>query len=276
MDVFMNLLEKINEAKEYILSVEKRKIDIAIILGTGLGSITEDIQNKTVIKYKDIPEFPVSTVKGHAGELIIGELSGKTVIVMNGRFHFYEGYSMETVTFAVRVIKALDVNDIIVTNAAGGMNPEFEAGDLMIIEDHLNCMGANPLIGKNYEELGARFPDMSQCYNKELIKLTKDVSESLGYSIRSGVYAAVSGPMYETPAELRMFRLFGGDAVGMSTVPEVIVANHMSMRVLGISCITDMALADNLEPLDHKKVLQNAEKAKIKFVNIVKTVVEKI
>lgn len=272
----MNLLERIATAKEYIRNIEAGEINTAIILGTGLGSITEQIEEKIIIKYKDIPGFPISTVAGHAGELIIGNLSGKRVIAMNGRFHYYEGYSMETVTFPVRVIKALGINDIIVTNAAGGMNPKFEAGDLMIIEDHLNCMGDNPLIGTNFEELGPRFPDMSEAYNKALINLTKEVTKELGYTIQSGVYAAVSGPMYETPAELKMFRFLGGDAVGMSTVPEVIVANHMGMRVLGISCITDMALYDNLEPLDHKKVVESAEKAKVKFVNIVKTVVGKL
>ena len=272
----MNIIEKINKAKEYILSVDNRKINAAIILGTGLGSIVDSIENKVIIKYKDIPEFPVSTVDGHAGELIIGNINGKCILTMNGRFHYYEGYSMETVTFGIRVIKSLGVKDIIITNAAGGMNPNFEAGDLMLIEDHINFMGTNPLIGKNYEELGPRFPDMSEAYNKELITLAEKSSKDLGYVIKKGVYVAVSGPCYETPAELKMLRLIGGDAVGMSTVPEVIAANHMSMRVLGISCITDMAIADNLEPLNHKKVLETANKAKVKFVSIVKSVIEKI
>ncbi|MDF2503813.1 purine-nucleoside phosphorylase [Clostridium sp.] len=272
----MNIVEKIKKAKDYILSLDSRKIDVAIILGTGLGSIVDDIKDKLVINYKNIPEFPVSTVAGHAGELIIGTISGKRVLAMNGRFHFYEGYPMEIVTFAVRVIKALGVGDIIITNAAGGMNPDFEAGDLMLIEDHINFMGTNPLIGKNYEELGPRFPDMSSAYNRELITLAEKSAEKLGYTIKKGVYTAVSGPTYETPAELKMLRLIGGDAVGMSTVPEVIVANHMSMRILGISCITDMAIADNLEPLDHRKVLETANKAKTKFISIVKSVIEKL
>lgn len=272
----MNIVEKINKAKEYISNVYNKKIDLAIILGTGLGSLVNSLDNKLIIKYEDIPEFPVSTVAGHAGELIIGNIKEKCVIAMNGRFHYYEGYSMEMVTFGIRVIKALGIRDIIITNAAGGMNPDFEAGDLMIIEDHINFMGTNPLIGKNHEELGPRFPDMSEAYNRELIILAEKSAEELGYKIKKGVYAAVTGPNYETPAELRMLRLLGGDAVGMSTVPEVIAANHMSMRVLGISCITDMAIADNLEPLDHKKVLETANKAQIKFVSIVKMIIEKI
>lgn len=271
----MNLLEKINEAKEYIVSNYNGKIDIAIILGTGLGSITSDIQNKIVIKYKDIPEFPVSTVAGHAGELIIGDLSGKKVIALNGRFHYYEGYAMEQVTFAVRVIKALGINNIIVTNAAGGMNPEFEAGDLMIISDHINMIGTNPLIGPNYEELGPRFPDMSEAYNKKFIALAESCAKELDIKVQKGVYLAVSGPTYETPGELRMLRLLGGDSVGMSTIPEVIVANHMGMKVLGISCITDMALADNLEPLDHERVVETANRAMKKFVALVKKIIEK-
>ncbi|MDF2881027.1 MAG: purine nucleoside phosphorylase inosine and guanosine-specific [Clostridiaceae bacterium] len=272
----MELLDKIKQCKEYILSINKKKIDTAIILGTGLGSIVNDIENKIVIKYKDIPNFPVSTVKGHAGELILGDLSGKRVLVLNGRFHYYEGYEMEKVTFAVRVIKSLGINNLIVSNAAGGMNPKFSAGDLMIITDHLNLIGNNPLIGKNHEEFGPRFPDMSNAYDKKLVELAENCAAKLNIEIKKGVYAAVSGPNYETPAELRMLRLIGGDAVGMSTVPEVIVANHMSMKVLGISCITDMAIADNLEPLDHKKVMETANKSMAKFVALVKEVIDQI
>ncbi|QAT40072.1 purine-nucleoside phosphorylase [Clostridium sp. JN-9] len=269
----MDLLDKIKQSKEYILSVDNRNVDAAIILGTGLGSIVNDIENKITIKYKDIPNFPVSTVKGHAGELILGDLNGKRVLVLNGRFHYYEGYKMEKVTFAVRVIKSLGINNLIVSNAAGGMNPKFSAGDLMIITDHLNLIGTNPLIGKNYEELGPRFPDMSNAYDKSLVELAEKSADKLNIEIKKGVYASVSGPNYETPAELRMLRLIGGDAVGMSTVPEVIVANHMSMKVLGISCITDMAIADNLEPLDHKKVMETANKAMDKFVALVKEII---
>ncbi|MCM8711060.1 purine-nucleoside phosphorylase [Clostridium sp. SYSU_GA19001] len=269
----MDLLEKIKVAKEYISKYYAKKLDVAVILGTGLGSLVNEIENKIIIKYKDIPEFPVSTVAGHVGELIIGDLNGKKVIALNGRFHFYEGYAMEQVTFPVRVIKALGVEKIIVSNAAGGMNPEFEAGDLMIITDHINMIGVNPLIGRNYEELGPRFPDMSNAYDKNLSNVVEKCAEKLNIKVQKGVYLAVSGPTYETPAELRMMRLIGGDAVGMSTVPEVIVANHMGMKVIGISCITDMALADNLEPLDHSRVVETANRAMIKFVALVKETV---
>lgn len=269
----MELLDEIKQSKEYILSIDNKKVDIAIILGTGLGNIVNDIENKVVIKYKDIPNFPVSTVKGHVGELILGDLSGKRVLALNGRFHYYEGYEMEKVTFAVRVIKSLGINNLIVSNAAGGMNPKFSAGDLMIITDHLNLIGNNPLIGKNYDEFGPRFPDMSNAYDKKTVEIAENCAAKLKIEIKKGVYAAVSGPNYETPAELRMLRMLGGDAVGMSTVPEVIVANHMSMKVLGISCITDMAIADSLEPLDHKKVLETANKSMIKFVALVKEII---
>ncbi|WP_027624657.1 purine-nucleoside phosphorylase [Clostridium lundense] len=269
----MDLLEKVQRAKECIKSIDNSKIDLAIILGTGLGSIVNDIENKKIIKYKDIPGFPVSTVVGHAGELIIGDLMGKKVLALNGRFHYYEGYPMSEVTFPIRVIKSLGIEKIIVTNACGGMNPDFSAGDLMIIEDHINFMGSNPLIGRNYEEFGPRFPDMSQGYNRELLKLAESCANKLNIKVQKGIYVAVSGPTYETPSELRMLRNVGGDAVGMSTVPEVIVANHMSMKVLGISCITDMAIADNLEPLDHKRVVETANKAMVKFVSLVKEIV---
>lgn len=272
----MDLLKRIEEAKAFIFSKHSEKIQAAIILGSGLGGIVKDIENQKVIKYSDIPGFPESTVKGHAGEIIIGELCGKTVLAMNGRFHYYEGYDMQTVTFPVRVIKALGIENIIITNAAGGMNPNFEPGDLMIITDHINMMGANPLIGANYEELGPRFPDMSSAYNKQLIELALSSAKALNIKVQQGVYCPVSGPTYETAAELKMLRLIGGDAVGMSTVPEVIVANHMSMKVLGISCITDMAIGDSLEPLDHSRVVETANKAMAKFICLVKEIIEKM
>lgn len=272
----MDYMDKIKKAKEYILNIDDSKIDIAIILGTGLGSIAKDIENAKVIKYSDIPGFPVSTVAGHAGELIIGDLMGKKVLALNGRFHYYEGYSMETVTFPVRVLYSMGIKNLLVSNAAGGMNPNFKAGDLMIITDHINMMGTNPLIGKNYDEFGPRFPDMSQAYNRELIELAEKCAKNLNIDVQKGVYLAVSGPTYETVSELRMFRLMGGDAVGMSTIPEVIVANHMSMKVVGISCITDMAIPDCLEPLDHDRVVETANKAMIKFVALVKNIVKEI
>jgi purine-nucleoside phosphorylase len=269
----MNLLNKIDKAMEYIKSKYSDKIDIAIILGTGLGSLSEDIENKIVIKYKDIPFFPTSTVKGHASELIIGDLEGKKVLALNGRFHFYEGYSMEQVTFGVRVINALGIKKLLVSNAAGGMNPDFVAGDLMIITDHINLMGANPLIGENYEELGPRFPDMSNAYDKDMVLLAQKCASDINIKVKKGVYVAVTGPNFETGAELRMLRLIGGDAVGMSTIPETIVANHMGMKVLGISCITDMAIADNLEPINHLKVIETANKSMNRFVLLIKKIV---
>lgn len=272
----MDLLTRIKEAKDYIKNNFSEEIDVAIILGTGLGSIVNDIEDKLIIPYKNIPHFPVSTVVGHAGELIIGKLMGKNVLALNGRFHYYEGYQMEEVTFAVRVFKALGINNLIVSNAAGGMNPTFEPGDLMIISDHINMIGTSPLIGKNYDELGPRFPDMSEAYNRQLREKAINIANKLEIKVQQGVYVAVSGPTYETPAELKMLRLLGADAVGMSTVPEVIIANHMGMKVLGISCITDMAIADSLEPLDHKKVLETANKAMKKFVSLVKETVNEI
>lgn len=269
----MDLLGKIDNAKEYIKSKYNGEIDIAIILGTGLGSLSEDIKNKIVIKYKDIPYFPTSTVKGHASELIIGELEGKKVLALNGRFHYYEGYCMEEVTFAVRVVNALGIKKLLVSNAAGGMNPNFVAGDLMIITDHINLMGANPLIGKNYDELGPRFPDMSNAYDKDMVALAQKCASDINIKVQKGIYAAVAGPNFETAAELKMLRLIGGDAVGMSTIPETIVANHMGMKVLGISCITDMAIADNLEPINHLKVLETANKSMVRFVLLIKKIV---
>lgn len=272
----MNYLEMIKESSAYISSKIQKKPDVAVILGTGLGSLADEITDKTVIKYSDIPHFPVSTVEGHAGELIAGNLNGKYILAMNGRFHYYEGYSMKEVTFPIRVFANLGIKKLLVSNACGGMNPEFKAGDLMIITDHINLIGDNPLIGQNFEELGPRFPDMSQAYSKSLINLAEETAKSLKLDIKKGVYVAVSGPNYETPAELKMFRLAGGDAVGMSTVPEVIAARHSNIAVLGISCVTDMAIADRLEPLDHEKVIAAAEMARSNFVNLVKKIIQNI
>lgn len=266
----------INEAKEYIKNNIEKTPDIAVILGTGLGSLVDEIDNKKIIKYSDIPHFPKSTVVGHAGEFVFGNIGDKYLIAMNGRFHYYEGYDLKQVTFPVRVMRALGVETLIITNACGGMNEKFEAGDLMIITDHINMIGTNPLIGKNYEELGPRFPDMSMAYNKNLINIAKDAARFLNIKVQEGVYVAVSGPMYETPAELKMLRILGADAVGMSTVPEVIVANHAGMKVLGISVITDMAIAENLEPLDHSRVVETANRAKVKFVSLLKETIIRI
>lgn len=272
----MNLLERMEKAKNYINSKYNEKIDLAIILGTGLGELADTIENQIKIPYREIPEFPVSTVAGHKGELIIGDLSGRKIMAFNGRFHYYEGYSMETVTFGVRCAYALGINKIIVTNAAGGMNPSFHAGELMIITDHINLLGDNPLIGTNYEELGPRFPDMSEAYNRNLISIAEKAAKDLSIHVNKGVYVSVAGPNFETPAELRMLRMIGADAVGMSTVPEVIIANHMGMKVLGISCITDMAVAATLEPVSHEIVLANANRAKNNFLSLITKIVKEI
>ncbi|MFC5529141.1 purine-nucleoside phosphorylase [Cohnella yongneupensis] len=264
------------DAKAFIQSRITAQPQIGLILGSGLGELAEEIQNAVKIPYESIPHFPVSTVEGHAGQLVVGELQGKPVVAMQGRFHYYEGYSMQEVTFPVRVMKALGVRQLFVTNACGGMNPAFKPGDLMIIQDHLNLTGANPLIGSNEPSLGPRFPDMSRAYTPELLKLVKDTAASLGIEVQQGVYAGISGPNYLPPAELVMLRRLGADAVGMSTVPEVIVASHMAMQVIGISCVTDMAIGEELEPLSHEQVIEVANRTKPKFISLVKEIVAKL
>ncbi|KMJ59830.1 purine nucleoside phosphorylase [Bacillus sp. LL01] len=267
-------LDAIKKSADYINAKLTATPEIGLILGSGLGVLAEEIQNPTVIPYTEIPEFPVSTVEGHAGQLVIGQLEGKTVIAMQGRFHFYEGYAMDKVTFPVRVMKYLGVEKLIVTNAAGGVNESFEAGDLMILTDHINNMGTNPLIGPNNNELGARFPDMSEPYCKELRKLAKDVAAEIGLKVQEGVYVGNTGPSYETPAEVRMLRTLGGDAVGMSTVPEVIIARHSGMKVLGISCISNMAAGILDQPLTHDEVMETTEMVKANFLQFVKSIVK--
>ncbi len=270
----MMKIEALKQAADYISSKINQQPKIGLILGSGLGVLAEEIQNPVTIPYGEIPGFPVSTVEGHAGQLVIGELEGKDVVAMQGRFHFYEGYSMEKVTFPVRVMKYLGVEKLIVTNAAGGVNESFEAGDLMIINDHINNMGTNPLIGPNDSDMGARFPDMSQAYCKELRKLAKNTAENLGLKVQEGVYVGNTGPSYETPAEVRMLRTLGGDAVGMSTVPEVIIAQHSGMKVLGISCISNMAAGILDQPLTHDEVMETTEMVKANFLQFVKTIVK--
>jgi purine-nucleoside phosphorylase len=268
-----NLLQKMNEAAQSIIGKIEGKPTIGLILGSGLGELADEIENPVKINYSDIPHFPVSTVEGHAGQLVIGELQGKQVVAMQGRFHFYEGYSMQEVTFPVRVMKALGVEMIVVTNACGGMNSEFEAGDLMIITDHINMTGANPLIGPNEADLGPRFPDMSRAYTPELVSHVEKVAQQENIKIQKGVYAGITGPTYMTPAELIMLRNLGADTIGMSTVPEVIVASHMQMKVIGISCVTDMAIGEELEPLTHEQVVEVANRTKPRFISLVKKIV---
>lgn len=267
------LLECLQETKNYLASRTDLSPRIGLILGSGLGEMADQLENATAVDYGDIPHFPVSTVEGHAGKLVFGRLEGQPVVAMQGRFHYYEGYSMQEVTYPVRVMKELGVECLIVTNACGGMNPSFQAGDLMIIRDHLNMTGANPLIGPNEPTLGPRFPDMSRAYTPELAEFAKSTAASLGIDVKEGVYAGISGPNYMAAAELKMLRLLGGDAVGMSTVPEVIVASHAGLKVIGISCVTDMAIADELEPLTHEQVIEVANRTKPKFISLVRALV---
>lgn len=269
-------MENLKKALEFIKSKTTLKPEIALILGSGLGAIADDIEDPVKINYHDIPGFPVAKVEGHAGCLVIGKLSGKNVVAMQGRFHFYEGHSIKTVTTPVRVMKMLGAEILIVTNAAGGVNTSYTPGDLMIISDHINAMGTNPLIGENIPELGPRFPDMSFAYNKDFICVAEQIAKELNIKVQKGVYYGSPGPSYETPAEIKMIRMLGADAVGMSTVPEVIVANHMGIRVLGISCITNMAAGILAQPLDHKEVIYTASKIKQDFILLVKKIITRI
>lgn len=271
-----NLLVKLKETKEYLLNLIEERPQIGLILGSGLGTLADEIENPIVIKYEDIPNFAVSTVEGHAGELVIGKLMGKQVVAMKGRFHYYEGYSMNEVTFPVRVMNAIGVKLIMVTNACGGLNSDLYPGALMIINDHINMTGSNPLIGPNYQELGPRFPDMSNAYDKDLIELVHNVSKKINITTHEGVYVSISGPNYLSKAELRMMQRIGADTVGMSTVPEVIVAKHGGMKVIGISCVTDMAIPDQLESISHEQVMEVANKTRPKFISLVKTVINEV
>ncbi len=272
----MNLVEKINETVQYLENKLKNRPKIGIILGSGLGPLADEISNAEVIKYDEIPNFPTSTVQGHKGQLVVGKLEGKEVVAMQGRFHYYEGYSIDKVTFPVRVMKALGVDTIIITNAAGGVNRGFEPGDLMIITDHINFTFDNPLIGKNYDELGPRFPDMSHAYDESLVDIAIRAANHLNIKIKKGVYMWNSGPTYETPAEVRVASFLGADAVGMSTVPEVITAVHGGMKVLGISCITNMASGILDQPLNHNEVIETSERVKNDFISLIKEILKEI
>ena len=268
--------EKIQNAAGFLKQKYATTSRIGLILGSGLGVLADEIENPVKIPYNEIPDFPISTVEGHAGQLVFGLLSGVEVVAMQGRFHFYEGYSMEKVTFPVRVMKELGVEMLIVTNAAGGVNESFSAGDLMIISDHINNMGTNPLIGPNDSKFGVRFPDMSEAYTKELRSVAKEIADRLKINVKEGVYFGNPGPVYETPAEIRMVRTLGGDAVGMSTVPEVMVARHSGMKVLGISCISNMAAGILDQPLTHDEVIETTERVKAEFLQYIKEIVKTI
>lgn len=269
------MLDKIQETANYIQGKVGEMPKTAIILGTGLGALVDHISDKQYIPYKEIPNFPVSTVEGHSGNLIFGKLGSKPVMAMQGRFHYYEGYDMKQVTFPVRVMKALGVETLFVSNAAGGMNKEFLVGDVMIITDHINLFPENPLRGKNDNRLGPRFPAMTEAYNKELVKLADAIAAEKGIRVMHGVYVGVTGPTFETPAEYEAFRIMGGDAVGMSTVPEVIVANHAGMKVFGVSVITDLGGKEITEVPTHEEVQKAAEAAQPKMMEIMRELVER-
>lgn len=264
----------LQEAEKFIHARSAVSPEFGIILGTGLGRLADTIEKEAVIPYEEIPHFPVSTVEEHAGKLIMGTLSGKKIMAMQGRFHFYEGYTMQQIVFPVRVMKMMGVKTLVVSNACGGINPLFPPGSIMAITDHLNLLGGNPLIGPNDNRIGIRFPDMSEPYAKELLDTVADVALKNGIRLEKGVYAAMSGPSLETKAEYRMLKILGADVIGMSTVPEVIAAVHAGLRVLGLSVITDSCLPDALEPTDIKKIIAVADRAEPVLVKLIKKVLE--
>jgi purine-nucleoside phosphorylase len=268
------MLERIQRTAAFLKERMHTQPETAIILGTGLGSLVHEITDKYEISYEDIPHFPVSTVEGHCGKLIFGKLGDKDIMAMQGRFHFYEGYAMTEVTFPVRVMRELGIKTLFVSNAAGGMNPAFEIGDLMIITDHINFFPEHPLRGKNIP-YGPRFPDMSEAYNKELICKADQIAAEKGIKVQHGIYIGTQGPTYETPAEYRMFRILGADAVGMSTVPEVIVANHCGIRVFGISVITDLGVEGKIVEVTHEDVQKAADAAQPLMTTIMRELINR-
>ena len=269
------MISLINQTADYIRTKVADIPNTAIILGTGLGALDDHIEDKQYIPYTEIPNFPVSTVEGHSGNLIFGKLGEKRVMAMQGRFHFYEGYDMKQVTFPVRVMKALGIKTLFVSNAAGGMNPDFEIGDIMIINDHINLFPEHPLRGKNYNELGDRFPDMSEPYSHRLIAEAKSIAKEKGIRVMEGVYVGTQGPTFETPAEYRYFHRIGGDAVGMSTVPEVIVARHGNIEVFAVSVITDLGVEGIVEKVSHEEVQKAAQKAQPRMMEIMRELVNR-
>lgn len=269
------MLQTIKETASFISNKTKFNPETGIILGTGLGGLVSDIEIEHTIPYNEIPNFPVSTVEGHSGRLILGTLGNKNVVAMQGRFHFYEGYTMEKVTFPVRVMKLLGIKNLIVSNASGGVNPDYEVGDLMILEDHI-CLIPNPLIGENIDELGPRFPDMSEPYDKNLIKLAENIAAKNNLPVKKGVYIALTGPTLETPAEYKHMRIIGGDTVGMSTAPEVIVARHMNIPCFAMSVITDLGVEGKIQKVTHEEIQKVSEVAEPKLTLIIKELISKI
>lgn len=268
------MLERIQEAAEFIKSKFPEKPDIGLILGSGLGAYADSFPEPVIIPYDKIPHFPQSTVVGHKGRLVFQRFEECSVVAMQGRFHYYEGYTMEQVTFPVRVMGMLGIQRLIITNASGGVNPEFKPGDLMLITDHINLMGLNPLRGPHYQEFGERFPDMSKAYNPEDSAVFEAVAEKLNIPLKKGVYVAMSGPSYETPAEIRMAQIMKADAVGMSTVPEAIAATQMGIRVSGVSCVTNMAAGLPGAKLSHEDVMETAERVRKQFIALIDGVIQ--
>ncbi|GAB1417929.1 purine-nucleoside phosphorylase [Bacteroidales bacterium] len=263
------MLEKIKETAEFIKKQYPTPVEVGIILGTGLGELVNEIEVEKAIPYEDIPHFPVSTVYGHKGRLIFGKLSGRQIIAMQGRFHYYEGYTMQEVTFPVRVMKQLGIELLMVSNASGGLRPEFEIGDIMLISDHINLM-PNPLIGRNDERIGVRFPDMSEAYDRHILQTAHKVARRCGIKVHEGIYTAVTGPTFETPAEYYYINAIGGHAVGMSTVPEVIVARHMNLRVFALSVISDLGVRGKIVEISHEEVIEAAAAAQPKMAMLIK------
>ena len=270
------LRKQIDEAFNYIRKHSSLEPTIGIVLGTGLGDLAKEIDQDIVLSYEDIPHFPISTVETHEGKLIFGKITNRSVVAMQGRFHYYEGYTMQQITFPIRVMKFLGVKTLVISNACGGMNPLFRKGDLMIIDDHINLIGDNPLIGKNDDELGPRFPDMSEPYSKGLIQLAEEIALEEKLKIQKGVFVAVAGPNLETRAEYRFLRNIGADVVGMSTVPEVIVARHMNFEVFGISVITDECFPDALEPASVPDIIKTANNAQPYLTLLMKKLIERL
>lgn len=270
------LKSKVMESVKYIKQYVPMEIETGVILGSGLGDLADEIENKIIVPYKDIPNMPSTTVSGHKGQFVIGKLCGKNVIMMQGRFHFYEGHKMDTLALPIYIMKYLGVKKLIVTNAAGGVNEGYKPGDLMLIKDHINFSFDNPLIGENDEEIGPRFPDMTRAYPEELRKIAKNCAHKLNINLQEGVYFMMTGPTYETPSEIKMARILGGDAVGMSTVPDVISAVHCGLPVLGISCITNMAAGILDKPLNHKEVIETSQKVKSQFTSLIKSIISEM
>ncbi len=267
------MLQQIQETVSYLKTATKSNPKVGIVLGTGLGGLVNDIEITHTIPYADIPNFPVSTVKGHGGNLIFGKIKGVEIVAMQGRFHYYEGYTLQQTVFPIRVMKFLGIEYLLLSNASGGVNPDFEIGDIMLITDHINLMPDNPLRGINVEEFGPRFPDMSEPYSRMLLDIARNKAQELGVAVKEGVYVALSGPTYETPSEYKYVRIIGGDAVGMSTVPETIVANHMSIPCFAASVITDLGVPGKIVEISHEEVQEIAAAAEPKLSQLIQEMI---